>query len=110
MLDLKGKSMADEETMRTFVEKAAAKFAEAEKKLEAARKAVMGLVGLMKEGSELGLAGYLQSSRMACDLRVAVGLVSRAESVVFAIHGEGTQLAQDKGVDLPAPRDGGGHR
>lgn len=109
-MDLKVTKMADEDAMRAFVEKAAAKFADAEKKLEAAHKAVSGLASLMKEGSELGLAGYLQSSRMKNDLLAAAGDAAAALATVFAIHGEGTQLAQAKGVDVPVIASGGGHR
>lgn len=102
--------MANEPEMAAFVEKAAAQFAEAEKKADQAYKAVLDLAPLMKEGADLGLAGYLQSSRMKNDLRAAAGDIAHGLAIVFAVHGEGTQLAQDLGVDLPQPRDGGGHR
>lgn len=110
MLDTREKQMANEPEMAAFVEKAAAKFADAEKKCETAYKAVLDLAPLMKEGADLGLAGYLQSSRMKQDLRVAGGDIAHGLAIVFAVHGEGTHLAQDKGVDLPQVMDGGGHR
>ena len=102
--------MATTEEMQEFVERGAALFAEAEYKIANAERAVKELVPLMKEGRELGFAGYLQSSRMAADLRSAYGKVAEAESLVFAIHAEGTKLAQDQGVDVPQPADGGGNR
>lgn len=102
--------MANEPEMAAFVEKAAAKFAAAEDKCKAAYKAVEALAPLMGQGHDLGLAGYLQSSRMRADLLVAAGDIAHGLSIVFAVHGEGTQLAQEKNVDLPQPRDGGGHR
>jgi hypothetical protein len=102
--------MANEPEMAAFVEKAAAKFADAEKKCETAYKAVLALAPLMAEGAGLGLAGYLQSSRMKQDLRVAGGDIAHGLAIVFSVHGEGTQLAQDKNVDLPQVLDGGGHR
>ena len=93
--------------MSEFVEVAAALFADAEHDLSVAAKSVKALVPLMREGEKLGLAGYLQSSRMACDLRAAYGVIAKAESIVFAIHAEGTKIAQDKGVDLPSIEGGG---
>lgn len=102
--------MATDEEMRAFVVKAAELFDEAEVRASHAYNAVLALAPLMKEGRGLGLAGYLQSSRMKNDLRFSAGKIADALAVVFAIHMEGTELAKDKGVDLPQPRDGGGHR
>lgn len=110
MLNLKERIMATTEEQAAFVARCVDPFADAEKACAGARHAIAVLVPLIKEGQQLGLAGSLQANRMACDLRSAAGFVSRAESIVFSIHGEGTTLAQDKGVDVPQPRDGGGHR
>lgn len=102
--------MATTEQQTAFVAECVKPFAEAEAALAEARRKVAALVPLMKEGHDLGLAGLLQTARMASDLRSAVGFISRAESIVFSIHGEGTELAEAKGVDVPQPLDGGGHR
>lgn len=96
--------------MSDYVAKAADLFADAEEKANLAYNAALGLVPLMKEGRDLGLAGYLQSSHMKNELRTAAGRIADGLSIIFAVHLEGTELAQDKGVDLPQPRDGGGGR
>ena len=96
--------------MSEFVEKAAELFAEAETRANHAYNATLALVPLIKEGRDLGLAGYLQSSRMKNDMRTAAGKIADGLAIIFAVHAEGTKLAQDKGVDLPQPLDGGGNR
>jgi hypothetical protein len=97
-------------TVEEYVAKAAAAFADAEEKVNAAYKAVQALPPLADEARELGLVGFLQSMRAKNDLRAAAGDVAGGLAKVFAVHREGTLIAQEKGVDLPAPRDGGGNR
>ena len=93
--------------MSEFGEKAAVLFAEAETKANLAYNAALALTPLMKEGHDLGLAGYLQGSRMRQDLRSAAGKIADGLAIIFAVHAEGTKLAQDKGVDLPSIESGG---
>lgn len=96
--------------MEAFVVKAAAAFADAEEKVNAAYKAVMELPKLADEARDVGLLGYLQAMRCKNALRVAGGDVAAGLEGVFAVHREGTLVAEEKGVDLPQPRDGGGGR
>lgn len=98
--------MATREEQAAFVERCVPKFAEAEKKGGEYYNAILDLVPLMKEGQALGLAGFLQASRMKNDLRAAAGGAANTLATIFAIHGEGTQLAQDLGVDVPHTEDG----
>lgn len=96
--------------MEEFVARAAAAFADAEHKSAEAYRAVLDLAPLMKEGRELGMAGYLESSHMKNQLRAAAGLIADGLAIVFEVHRHGTDIAQRIGVDLPQPRDGGGGR
>lgn len=93
--------------MTEFVERAAAAFAETEKTVQDAYRAVQALAPFMKEGRDLGLAGFLQSSRMKADLHSAAGDIATGLAKVFAVHKEGTDLAIGLGVDLPSVEGGG---
>lgn len=102
--------MATEQEMKDFVERAAAKFADAEEKADKAYRAALDLAPLMNEGRELGMAGYLESSLLKNDIRMAAGSIARGLATIFDVHRRGTAIADKLGVDLPQPRDGGGGR
>lgn len=112
--------MSDKTAMLAFVEKAKPMFADAETAIHDAITATNELVPLMREGHDalqpmvktgLEPGGYLQSSRMACELRAASGLLSQALAVIFRIHREGTDIARHFKCDpAETDRDGGGHR
>ena len=99
---------AKEAVVRDFIAKAAEAFADAEEKANAAYKAASALPELADEARKLGLVGYLQANRAKNDLRAAAGDLAAGMAGIFAVHREGTLEAQEKGIDLPAPRSGGG--
>lgn len=96
--------------MSDFVANTAEKFADAEEAVNKAYNEAIKLAPLMKDAREVGLVGFLQSERAKNDLRNAAGKIAEGLAIIMAVHREGTLVAQEQGVDLPHPRDGGGGR
>lgn len=100
MLKLKGETME----VSDMVEKGAAVFADAEEAAFKIKREFRGLRKLFEAARDAGVIGSLQCQELAseCD-----ALATEFDANLWALHRKLTLIAQEKGVDLPAPRSGG---
>lgn len=100
----------DKEAMQGLVNTGATLAGDAEAKLAAAYDAIMATVDIPRKAFRLGMLGYLESQQIEAAIRSAAGKVAESAGLYYGFHIRATEIAISHGVDVPAPRDGGGGR
>lgn len=108
MLNRKGKSMADMEAMAELVRVGKGEIEAAEDAGDEFYRAILALDHVPYDAHRLEMIGALKAGEIKNQLRSAAGLVAQALAIIYDVHGFSTKTAEKHGVDVPAPRDGGG--
>ena len=89
-------------TTQEAVAQGAELFANAEEALAALAAALPKILATARDENHIGGIECIMLTAEACgDVNMALGIVA-------TLHSRLTKLAQEKGVDIPAPRSGGG--
>lgn len=79
-------------------------FAEAEARARSIKMRMRGMRKVIEALRDAGVVGSLEAQEAACECDA---LATQFEADLWALHRKFTLSAQDKGIDLPATRDGG---
>ena len=95
------------DTMQQVVNDGVAAFYPVEQSCRDLYSSINSLIPIISRGQALQMAGALACDTMRADVLSASGLVAQALAAVLRLHSQCTQIAIDKGVDVPAPNSGG---
>lgn len=110
MQERRGKHMADLEAMAELVRVGKGEIEAAEDAGETFYQAILALEHVPDDARSLEMIGALKSGEIKNRIREAAGHAAKALAIIYDVHGFSTKTAQAHGVDVPAPRDGGGGR
>ncbi len=106
MLNIIAKELTMEE-MQAIVEAGAPRFDKLERKLNSAHKDALAIIKIIEDGHGAQMTGFLNANRMKNKARRAAGEIATALETLFELHQECTEIAKEKGVDLPTIMGGG---
>lgn len=108
MLDInKGLTM---EEMQQVVNRGAKMADAVETNLDRSHAAILKMIRIIDDGRGAAMVGALEAGELRNETRAIAGMVAEAAKRFYLLHTRFTAIADKHGVDIPAPRSGGGGR